>query len=74
LPPARTHFCDVAARGRRLLGAGEDVLELHHAGIGEQQGVVALRHQRGGRLDGVARLLEIIEEAGADGVHARQRS
>ena len=35
------------ARREGLLGAGEDVLELHHAGIGEQQGVVTLRDERG---------------------------
>ena len=29
-----------------LLGAGEDVLELHHAGVGEQQRRVVARHQR----------------------------
>ena len=28
-----------------LLDAGEDVLELHHAGIGEHQGRVVARHQ-----------------------------
>ena len=29
-----------------LLDAGEDVLELHHAGIGEHQGRIVARHQR----------------------------
>ena len=38
MPPARTHFCAVAARTiGALLDAGEDVLELHHAGVGEHQ-------------------------------------
>ena len=29
-----------------LLEAGEDILELHHAGIGEHQGRVVARHER----------------------------
>jgi hypothetical protein len=67
LPPARTqrwlgHRALVAA----LLGAEEHVLELHHAGIGEQQGRVVARHQRAGRHDGVALGLEEIEEVLAD--------
>ena len=37
-----------------LFRAGEDVLELHHAGIGEEQGGVVARHQRRGRHDGMA--------------------
>ena len=37
-----------------LLDAGEDVLELHHAGIGEHQGRVVARHQRRRRHDVVA--------------------
>ena len=37
-----------------LLDAGEDVLELHHAGIGEHQGRVVARHQRRRRHDLVA--------------------
>ena len=37
-----------------LLRPGEDVLELHHAGIGEEQGGVVARHQRRGRHHGVA--------------------
>ena len=42
------------ARIGALLGAGEDVLELHHAGIGEQQRRVVARHQRARRHDLVA--------------------
>ena len=34
------------ARIGTLLEAGEDVLELHHAGIGEHQGRIVARHQR----------------------------
>ena len=33
-------------RDAALFGAGEDVLELHHAGIGEQQRRVIARNQR----------------------------
>ena len=46
MPPARTHFCAVvAARVRALFQTGEDVLELHHARIGEHQRRVVARHQ-----------------------------
>ena len=51
---------------RALLDAGEDVLELHHAGIGEQQGRVVARHQRARRHDLVPVPGEIIEKGGAD--------
>ena len=37
-----------------LLLPGENVLELHHPGIGEQQGWVVFRHQRGARHNLVA--------------------
>ena len=48
MPPARTHFCERGgARVGALFEAGEDVLELHHAGVGEQQRGVVARHQRG---------------------------
>ena len=49
-----------------LFRAEEHVLELHHAGVGEQQDRVVARHQRGGRHDGVALALEEFEEVGAD--------
>jgi hypothetical protein len=52
------------------LGAGEDVLERHHAGIDEQQRRVVLRHQRRGRRDRVVGLAEIVEEGAADLVQA----
>jgi hypothetical protein len=55
-----------AGVGARVL-AGEHVLELHHAGVGEQQGRVVARHQRAGRHDGVALGGEEFEEALADG-------
>ncbi|MNM92942.1 hypothetical protein D3C81_1052950 [compost metagenome] len=49
-----------------LLRTQEHVLELHHAGIGEQQGRVVARHQRRRRHDGVALALEEFEEIAAD--------
>ena len=54
------------ARVGPLLDAGEDVLELHHAGIGEHQGRVVARHQRRGGHDLVALTLEEVEEGGTD--------
>lgn len=62
----RTH---VAA----FLRPQEHVLELHHAGVGEQQGGIVAGHQGGGRHDGVALAGEEIEEiladlAGAEGL------
>ena len=51
---------------RALFLAGEDVLELDHAGIGEHQGGVVARHQRAGFHDGVTVAGEIVEEGGAD--------
>ena len=61
---------DRARVGAPLL-AGKDVLELHHAGVGEEQGGVVARHQRRtrDRLVFVAR--EIIEEGGPYIVAAR---
>ena len=45
-----------------LLLAEEHVLELHHAGIGEQQCRIIARHERARGHDGVALALEVIEE------------
>ncbi len=50
------------ARIGALFEAGEDVLELHHPGIGEHQGGVVARDQRRGRHDFVAVRREIVEE------------
>ena len=58
---------------RPLLDAGEHILELHHPGIGEQQGRVVVRHQRRGRDDLVAMSAEEVEEARADLVGGRHR-
>ena len=49
-----------------LFGAREQVLELDHARIGEQQGRVVARHQRRGREHGVPTLGEEIEKTAAD--------
>ena len=49
-----------------LLVAEEEVLELHHAGVGEEQRWIIARHQRTGGDDGVALALEIVEELLAD--------
>src|SRR6185437_4126504 len=62
---------DAFLRGRgagvvALLSAGEDVLELHHAGIGEEQRRVVARHQGRGRHDLMAMALEKSQERGAD--------
>src|SRR5450631_3393593 len=61
-------------RGGALIGAfldpGKDVLELHHAGIGEHQGRIVARHQRRRRHDRVAVLLKIVQERRSDFVNA----
>ena len=49
-----------------LLQAGEDVLELNHSGIGEQQCRIVARHERARRDDLVAVAREIVEKRGAD--------
>ena len=48
------------ARVGALLQAGEDVLELHHAGVGEHQRRVVARHERARRHDLVAVLARSI--------------
>jgi hypothetical protein len=55
---------------RRGLGAGEDVLERHHAGVDEQQRRIALRHEGRGRDDGVVVAAEVAQELTADIVEA----
>ena len=49
-----------------LVGAQEDIFELHHAGVGEKQGLVATGHQRAGWDSGVAMLDEEIDKILAD--------
>jgi hypothetical protein len=53
-----------------LLDAGKDVLELHHAGIGEHQCRIVARHQRRRRHDFVALGREIIQKCRPDLVNA----
>ena len=49
-----------------LLDSGEDVLELHHAGVGEEQRRVVVRHERT-RLHGdMVMFREEVEERGTD--------
>ncbi len=58
------------ARIGALLEAGEDVLELHHPGIGEHQRGVVARHERRRRHDLVTVGREVIEECRSDLVDA----
>ena len=58
-----------------LLLPGEDILELHHAGVGEHQRRVVARHQRRAGHRRVAVAGEVVQEGGADVVaagHGRQ--
>ena len=61
---AALHVCrtHVAA----LVGAQEDVLELDHAAVGEQQRRIVAGHERCRRHDGVPVGREVIEELAAD--------
>ena len=68
--PARISATWSRARVGALLRAGEDVLELHHAGIGEHQGRIVARHQRRRRHDLMAVAREIVEEGRSDLVDA----
>src|SRR5262249_37295479 len=49
-----------------LLGPGEDVLELDHPRVREEERLVARRHEAGAGPRGVAALLEELDEAPAD--------
>ncbi len=49
-----------------LLPSQEEVLELVHPGVGEEQGGVVVRDQGRGRNDGVAVLFEIVQKTLAD--------
>ena len=59
LARCRTHI------GARVL-AQEHILELDHAGVGEQQGGIVARHQRTGGDDRVGLACEVVEECAAD--------
>ena len=61
------------ARGGPGLGAGEDVLERHHAGIDEQQGGIGLWHQGRRRHDHVIIAGEIAQKRAADLIQTRHR-
>ncbi len=67
---AHTFLRAHGARIRPFLQTGEDILELHHAGIGEHQGGIIARHQRRGRHDLMVVAGEEIEETFADIVDA----
>ena len=60
--------CAQAALSRRgahigaLVESEEHVLELHHAGVGEQERGIVGRHERTGRHDGVAVAFEVLQE------------
>ena len=64
---------DGAHVGPPLLGE-EYLLELHHAGVDEEQARVVVRDERGARDDGVSALPEEVEEALADLVAGRHCS
>ena len=55
---------------RPALDAGEDVLELHHAGVGEHQRRIVARHERGRRHDLMAVGPEKLQEMRSDLVDA----
>ncbi len=61
-------------RGRRRVGAGllpgEDVLELHHAGVGEHQRRIVARHQRRRWHHLVSVALEVLQKRRSDLVDA----
>src|SRR5690606_10122650 len=57
-----------------LFEAGEDVLELHHAGIGEHQRRVVARHERTGGHHLMSVLLEIVEKGRPDLAYAAHRN
>src|SRR6185437_9501346 len=62
---------DAALRGRRtvvgtLVAAGEHVLELDHAGVGEEQRRIVGRHERGARNVRVATRDEELDEPASD--------
>ena len=58
------------ARIGALLQAGKDVLELHHAGIGEHQGRVIARHERRRGDDLVSLARQIAEKGRSDFIDA----
>src|SRR5207302_6478408 len=67
---AHAFLCGDGARIGTLLEPGEDILELHHARVGEHQGRIVARHERRGRHDGVPVARKKIEKARSDLVDA----
>ena len=63
-PQATLHGNGAGMRGR--LPAEEDVLELHHSGVGEQQRGIVMRNQRRAGQMPVAPPLEILHKRAAD--------
>ena len=63
-PQALLHRDGARVFGGR--GAGEVVLELDHAGVGEEEGRVAVRHERRARHGPVTAVAEIVDETLAD--------
>ena len=55
---------------RTLLDACEDILELHHAGVGEHERRIVARHERARRNDRVSGLAEELEEVRSNVVDA----
>ncbi|MNU71874.1 hypothetical protein D3C71_613160 [compost metagenome] len=63
-------FLRRSGRGiRTAFKTGEDVLELHHAGIGEHQCRIVARHQRAGGHDLMSVLLEVVEKGRPNFIH-----
>ena len=63
---AQTLLRGDCTRPLRLLDAEKVVLELHHAGVGEQQCRVAVRHHRGALMQLVPALDKEVDEAAAN--------
>ncbi len=69
-PGANAFLRGDGARVGTLFDAGEDVLELDHAGVGEHEGRVVARHERARRRGRVAVPFEELEKARSDLVDA----
>ena len=65
-PGADGFLCRGGAGIGALFLAGEDILELHHAGIGEHQRRIIARHQRAAFHHLMAIATEVIQEGRTD--------
>ena len=65
-PGADGFLCRCGAGIGALFLAGEDILELHHAGIGEHQRRIIARHQRAAFHHLMAIATEVIQEGRTD--------